>query len=185
LLRQDNADLRLTEKGYLLGLASPERFERLKNKKEQIEKLREALNYIKMDPEMFNSVSGLMNTAPLKEKSTLIQLLKRPEITLNSLSGIDSLKELTSSFEREIIEQVEIQIKYETYIDKEKKFADKMELMEDFRIPGNFDFKRVSSLSTEGREKLINIKPATIGQASRISGVSPSDISILMVYLGK
>jgi tRNA uridine 5-carboxymethylaminomethyl modification enzyme len=186
LLRQDNADLRLTEKGYLQGLASEDRYERLKNKKEQIGKLREALNTSKIEPEVFNPMALAINTAPLKEKISLIRLLKRPEITLNTLSGIDeSLKELTSRFEREIIEQVEIQIKYETYIDKEKNFAGKMESMEDFRIPGNFDFKRVSSLSTEGREKLNHIRPATIGQASRISGVSPSDISILMVYLGK
>ncbi|MBR9998065.1 MAG: tRNA uridine-5-carboxymethylaminomethyl(34) synthesis enzyme MnmG [Cyclobacteriaceae bacterium] len=186
LLRQDNADLRLTEKGYSLGLASKERFLGLRIKKEQIGKLRQELESRKIEPEAFNSLTFQKNTAPLKEKSTLIQMLKRPEISVTDLAGIDqTLEKKIRVFDQEIIEQVEIQIKYETYIDKEKKLADKMEMMEDYRIPGNFDFGRVSSLSSEGRQKLVRIKPETIGQASRISGVSPSDISILMVYLGK
>jgi tRNA uridine 5-carboxymethylaminomethyl modification enzyme len=186
LLRQDNADLRLTEKGYALGLASKNRYDCLLDKKAKISILQDELIQIKIKPESFNSITSFKNTAPIREKAAFIQLLKRPELSIFDIAKTDpSLESLLIKFDQEIIEQVEIQIKYETYIEKEKKIADKMEIMEDYRIPANFDFKRVSSLSTEGREKLINIKPDTIGQASRISGVSPSDISILMVYLGK
>lgn len=186
LLRQDNADLRLTEKGFCLGLAKEDRYERLMEKKEKFAKLQKELKKRKIQPDIFNSINSFKNTASIKEKSGIIQLLKRPEISISDLTKIDqSLESLLIKFDQEIIDQVEIQIKYETYIEKEKKLADKMEIMEDYRIPVNFDFGRVSSLSTEGKEKLINIKPDTLGQASRISGVSPSDISILMVYLGK
>lgn len=186
LLRQDNADLRLTEKGHAIGLASVERYQQLLDKKLQIEKLHEALGSWKIQPEVFNAISQYKNTSDIREKAGVIQLLKRPELSLSDIAESDpKIESLLNSFHQEIIEQVEIQIKYQTYIEKEKKLADKMEIMEDYRIPANFDFRRVSSLSTEGREKLINIKPDTLGQASRISGVSPSDISILMVYLGK
>jgi tRNA uridine 5-carboxymethylaminomethyl modification enzyme len=186
LLRQDNADLRLTEKGHSLGLASTERYQQLLDKKIQIDKLHDALGSWKIQPEVFNAIAQYKNTSAIREKTGVIQLLKRPELSLTDIAESESnIESLLNSFEQEIIEQVEIQIKYQTYIEKEKKLADKMEIMEDYRIPANFDFRRVSSLSTEGREKLINIKPETLGQASRISGVSPSDISILMVFLGK
>jgi len=186
LLRQDNADLRLTEKGHSLSLASAERYQQLLDKKIHIEKLHKELGSWKIQPEVFNAIAQYKNTSAIREKAEIIQLLKRPELSLSDIAESDSnIESLLNSYDQEIIEQVEIQIKYQTYIEKEKKLADRMEIMEDYRIPINFDFRRVSSLSTEGREKLINIKPDTLGQASRISGVSPSDISILMVYLGK
>jgi len=184
LLRQDNADLRLTEKGYRLGLSSEDRFRRVLDKKEKILQLHKELKTRKIEPDQFNEAP--LNTSPIKEKSSIIQLLKRPELSIFDLQeNNSSLNSLLQKYDNEIIEQVEIQIKYETYIEKEKKLADKIEIMEDYRIPVNFDFNRLTSLSTEGKEKLINIKPATLGQASRISGVSPADISILMVYLAK
>ena len=186
LLRQDNADLRLTEKGYDVGLASKDRYQLMQDKKQATKLLRKKLKEIKIEPEMFNKLANRINSTDINEKSSVYKLLKRPEVNIFDLSKTNnSFLAFINTFEKEVIEQVEIQIKYETYIDKEKNLANKMELMEDFKIPINFDFNRLSSLSSEGKEKLLKIKPVTIGQASRISGVSPSDISILMVYLGK
>ncbi len=186
LLRQDNADLRLTEKGYQVGLASEDRYQQMLNKSQATKLLFKKLQEIKIQPDMFNRLAGRIHSAEIVEKSSVYKLLKRPEVNIFELAETNnSLLTHLNSFKREIVEQVEIQIKYETYIDKEKNLANKMELMEDYKIPVNFDFKKLSSLSAEGKEKLLKIKPITIGQASRISGVSPSDISILMVYLGK
>ncbi|HLF33300.1 MAG TPA: FAD-dependent oxidoreductase, partial [Cyclobacteriaceae bacterium] len=185
LLRQDNADLRLTEKGYRIGLASEERYRKMMNKKERIDKLVQELSKIKIDP---SEVSLVSEDAPgpvrLKEKIPLLKLIKRPRLNISKISSMhDGLKNLISGFENDVIEQADIQIKYETYIEKERNLVSKLESLENFNIPDNFDYNRVKALSAEGREKLKRIKPGTLGQASRISGVSASDISLLMIYL--
>jgi len=186
LLRQDNADIRLTEKGFQLGLADSDRLEKVKNKQDQVKKLITELVKSKISPGMFNSIAEIYKTAQIKEKISFFRLLKRPELNLINLNTDNKeLNEILNKYDDEIIEQAEIQIKYETYIDKERKLAEKTENLEDYKIPLKFDFNKLSSLSAEGKEKLNNIRPLTIGQASRISGVSPSDISILMVYMGK
>lgn len=186
LLRQDNADIRLTEKGYQLGLATEERYLQTNEKIRRIDKLLKELRKIKISPEHYETLTEEIGTTSLKEKTSVYKLLKRPELNIFDLGKSDvNFKEYLKNFELEIVEQAEIQIKYETYINKEKSLVEKMENLEDYKIPVNFNFNRISSLSTEGREKLLKIKPQTIGQASRISGVSASDVSILMVYLGK
>ncbi len=186
LLRQDNADIRLSEKAYHLGILTEERMNKVSDKIGQVKRIIKELHKIKINPENFKLLSTKVGTAEINEKTPVYKLLKRPEVNIYNLSETDKhLKSLTSQFDNEIIEQSEIQIKYETYIDKERKLAEKMENLDDHRIPDTFDYNRLSSLSAEGKEKLKKIKPATLGQASRISGVSISDVSILMVYLGK
>ena len=186
LLRQDNADLRLTEAGHKLGLASDERMKNLLDKKSDIATLLQELRRIKVDPEVVNEDLTNFNTATIKEKIPVVNLLRRPHIGIEELKVIDkSLNTLLNKFTREVQEQVEIFLKYETYIDREEKLAKKIEGLENYRIKADFDYDRVKALSTEAREKLKKIKPETIGQASRISGVSPSDISVLTIYLGK
>ena len=186
LLRQDNADIRLTEKGFNMGLADEQRYKRVKDKQEKVIYLISELKKQKLDPLAFNSIAKKNKTALIKEKASYYKLLKRPELNLRNLNDRNqSLNDLLSNYDAEIIEQTEIQIKYETYIDKERKLAEKIENLEDYKIPLRFDYNKLSSLSAEGKEKLNKIRPHTIGQASRISGVSPSDISILMVYMGK
>jgi tRNA uridine 5-carboxymethylaminomethyl modification enzyme len=186
LLRQDNADIRLTEKGFYLGLASKKRYDKVKNKQISVQNLIAELSKLKISPNLFNPIAANNKTAEIKEKASYFRLLKRPELNLNNLniqnSGLDIL---LGNYDTETIEQAEIQIKYETYIEKERKLAEKIENLEDYKIPLNFDYNKLSSLSAEGKEKLKEIRPLTIGQASRISGVSPSDISILMVFMGK
>lgn len=186
LLRQDNADLRLTEAGHKLGLASDERMKNLLNKKNDFKTLLHELKKIKVEPELVNNDLSAFNTATIREKVPVINLLRRPHIGMEEIKVIDkNLKLLLDKYSREVQEQVEIFLKYESYIDREEKLAKKIESLENYRIKGDFDYDRVRALSSEGREKLKRIKPETIGQASRISGVSPSDISVLTVYLGK
>jgi tRNA uridine 5-carboxymethylaminomethyl modification enzyme len=187
LLRQDNADLRLTEKGYRIGLASEERYRKMMNKKERIDKLVQELSKIKIDPSEVSLVpEDVPGQVRVKEKIPLLKLIKRPRLNISKISSMhDGLKNLISGFENDVIEQADIQIKYETYIEKERNLVSKLESLENFNIPDNFDYNRVKALSAEGREKLRRIKPGTLGQASRISGVSASDISILMIYLRK
>lgn len=186
LLRQDNADIRLTEKGFRMGLANEKRYRRVIDKKEKVDLLINELKKQKLNPDQFNSIAAINNTAEIREKASYYKLLKRPELNLENLNQDNrALNDLLSDYDAEIIEQAEIQIKYETYIDKEHKLAEKIENLEEYKIPLRFDYNKLSSLSAEGKEKLNKIQPITIGQASRISGVSPSDISILMVYMGK
>jgi tRNA uridine 5-carboxymethylaminomethyl modification enzyme len=186
LLRQDNADIRLTEKGHQIGLASEERYRKVIEKQENVRKLILELSRTKIIPEHFNLISASYNTAEIKEKASYFRLLKRPELNLVNLNRNNKeLERLLNQYDPEVVEEAEIQIKYEIYIEKERKLAEKIENLEDYKIPLKFDYNKLSSLSTEGREKLNNIRPLSIGQASRISGVSPSDISILMVYMGK
>jgi tRNA uridine 5-carboxymethylaminomethyl modification enzyme len=186
LLRQDNADLRLTEKSYRLGLASQERMELVKEKAAGVEKLKEMLAAISLDPEETNSFLEGVQSATLVSKQKAAQLLLRPNIGLeNMMCYVPSLKNALRGFNKDTIEQAEIQLKYETYIEKEKELVAKMSQLEDLIIPDNFDYEKLISLGTEAKQKFKKIKPRTLGQASRISGVNPSDVQILMVFMGR
>jgi tRNA uridine 5-carboxymethylaminomethyl modification enzyme len=186
LLRQDNADLRLTEMGYKIGLANSQRFDAVKNKKEEIDALLIELKQMRANPEDFNNSLSLLESSPIEEKTPLINLLKRPQIGLKDLLKMNNeISSALSKYSKEILEQAEIIIKYEPYIDREQKLAEKIESLENYKIRSDFDYDRVKALSSEAREKLKKIKPETIGQMTRISGVSPADVSVLSVYLGK
>ena len=186
LLRQDNADLRLTEKGYNLGLASKERIERLHTKKEEIKEVSKFVKKTKFSPEQINPILEEIGTAIIKEKISLDALIRRPNVILEHFKSIENIAtELFNKYSIEAIEQVEIYTKYESYIDKEEKLASKITQLEDYKIAEDYDYSQLPALSAEARQKFSKIKPRTIGQASRISGVTPSDISILMVYLEK
>lgn len=186
LLRQDNADIRLTEIGYNLGLASRERLEKVLHKKEQTVKLINDLKHKKVVPDEVNNSLDALQTATIKEKVSVYKLLKRPEISLYEVAKMDGdFATYLSKYDDDVIEQAEIQVKYDSYIEKEEKLAEKINSLENYKINHELDYNKISALSAEAKEKLRKIKPETIGQASRISGVSPADISILMVYLGK
>ncbi len=182
LLRQDNADERLTEKGHKIGLASIQRINELNTKRNQVESLQTFLKNKSVEPAEVNSILEECQTPPIDQKIKLDKLILRPQLGIdNFLSVYPTINE----YEPIIREQVEILTKYESYIDKEKQTADKLHKLENYKLKGDFDYSTLKSLSIESREKLNKIKPETIGQASRISGVSPSDISILLIHLGK
>ena len=186
LLRQDNADLRLTEKGHQLGLASDQRLENVKTKKEAISSLSKELNEMRAIPIIVNEALALLESAAITEKVPVVNLLKRPHIGMAELKKIDKQIEWRlNKYSKEILQQVEVALKYETYIEREQQLAEKIESLESYSIKPDFDYDRVKALSSEAREKLKRIRPETIGQMSRISGVSPADVSILTVYLGK
>lgn len=186
LLRQDNADLRLTEKSFRLGLASQQRMEKVKEKKQQVEKLKNILSSLSITPEEASGYLESVQSSPLYIKQKASQLLLRPMISLKDMAnGISRVKDAISGFDSEQLEQAEIQIKYETYIEKEKELVLKMSQLEDLVIPDNFNYEKLVSLSNEARQKFNKIKPRTLGQASRISGVNPSDVQILMVFMGR
>ena len=186
LLRQDNADLRLTPVGYQLGLASEERMARVNKKEKSLNYLMQNFKQYKLQPEEINQGLQGLDTSPIKEKTSVYQLLKRPELTVYRLVNMSPrLSDSLSNYSIDTTEQAEIQIKYEAYIDKEKRLAEKIQSLDQYRINPKFDYQQITALSAEAREKLRKVQPSTIGQASRISGVSPADISILMVFLGK
>lgn len=186
LLRQDNADLRLTEKGHELGLASDERLENVKSKKETIAALSKELKEMRAEPLSVNGGLALLGSAQITEKIPVVNLLRRPHIGMNELKKIDSrIADQLTKYSAEILEQVEVALKYESYIEREQKLAEKIESLDSYIIKSDFDYDRVKALSSEAREKLKRVRPETIGQMSRISGVSPADVSILTVYLGK
>ncbi len=186
LLRQDNADLRLTEKGHQLGLIDDDRLEKVFDKRNAIQEVLVDIKQRKATPDEVNDGLGEISTATIKEKVSIHQLLKRPEISINVLEKLEpTLKEYFQRVDDEVKEQVEILTKYESYLEKERQHAERVESLENYRIPSDFDYDTVKALSTEAREKLGKIRPHTIGQASRISGVSPADVSVIMIYLGK
>lgn len=186
LLRQDNADLRLTEKSFRLGLASPERMEKVINKKTEVAQLIQILRDVKIEPTDFNAYLNGLTSSLLNHKIKAAQLLVRPDISLQGIISCSNLlKELTQSFSVEVIEQAEIAIKYKVYLEKEEEMVKKMSTLENQVIPDNFNYDKIVSLSNESRQKFNKIKPQTLGQASRISGVNPSDVQILMVYMGR
>jgi tRNA uridine 5-carboxymethylaminomethyl modification enzyme len=186
LLRQDNADLRLTEKGYNIGLAGESRKEKLQMKKIKIQSLEDGLKKIKLTPDEINLHLEGLETGTISERVSVWQLLKRPQLNLENLSEAnEEMKDLVKDYSQEIREQVEINLKYDSYIEKEQKIAEKMLELENFVLFDNFDFDRIKNLSFEGKEKLKKIRPQTLGQASRISGVSQSDVTLLMTYIGK
>ena len=187
LLRQDNADERLTKKGYDLGLASKNRLEKLEKKLKETYELIKFLKRQNIEPETINKVLVKRNSAIVKQKKKLISFLSRPHVKFEDLKISkqlsDFLKKTNTS--EEAIEQAEIKIKYGGYLDKEEETAKKLKKLEDIKIPIDFNYEKLHSISTEAKEKLNNIKPSSIGQASRISGVSPSDINILLIYMGR
>ena len=186
LLRQDNADLRLTSIGYELGLATEERYQMVQKKKENIESIIKKFNEVSVDPEHINSFFEHVGSTPLSQKQKLAQLVLRPGIGAKEMiDHHDGLKKDFSDFQEVEIEQAEIQMKYAVYIDKEKEMVERMGQMEYLEIPASFDFSKVQAISNEAREKLKKIQPRTLGQASRISGINPSDVQILMVYMGR
>jgi tRNA uridine 5-carboxymethylaminomethyl modification enzyme len=186
LLRQDNADLRLTEISYRLGLASQERMDNVIEKRNGVKQLQSALNKISVEPSEINPYLESLNSAPITEKQKAGKVLLRPDVDFVSMMEyIPALKEAVGSLSLETIQQAEIQTKYERYIEKEQEIVTRMSQMEQLAIPESFDYDKVSALSNEALQKFKRIRPQTLGQASRISGVNPSDVQILMVYMGR
>ena len=187
LLRQDNADIRLTKKGYDLGLASEKRMNKLIDKKNETKKL---ITFLKKESVTLKTINPILkknSSKPLIQKVKFKSILARPHITINHLASIKEISDYlsTEKISKNAMEQAEIEIKYEGYLNKERKSAEKLSRLENIKIPIDLNFEKLHSISTEGREKLSAIQPSTIGQASRISGVSPSDINVLLIYLGR
>ena len=189
LLRQDNADARLTEKSYNFGLATEERLNHYKNKYEKVNELVDFLKTTNISPERINGLLESKGTPGISNKARLAQILTRPQINLSDMIGvIDSLKDnydLSVESVRNIVEEAEIIVKYEGYIDKEREVADKLNRLENVKLSPDFDYYALNSLTMEAREKLTKHKPQTLGQASRISGISPADISVIAIFLGR
>lgn len=186
LLRQDNADIRLTPKAHAIGLASQERLDKVLLKIHQADEIYTFLEKSKIDPQEANEFLEKNKSSFLKERSTLYNLLKRPEMNINLLKDLSNdLSNYLNTMHPASVEQAEIKVKYERYIEKELQMAEKMNRLEDLSINPEFDYHKLTSLSIEARNKLSHIKPSTLGQASRISGVSPADISVLMIFLGR
>ena len=186
LLRQDNADLRLTEISYKLGLASQERMGKLIEKRAGVEKIKEILKHFSVELDESELYLTERSASTLSQKQKAIQLLLRPDIDLISLSkALPRLGEALRDYSHQLLEQAEIQIKYDVYIKKEKELAQRTSDLENMVIPNNFNYDKLSSLSSEALQKFKKIQPGTLGQASRISGVNPTDIQILMVYMGR
>ena len=185
LLRQDNADIRLTEKSYNIGLASEERLKKVEEKIKKSGELKEFLKELSLKPNVINPILEENESNPVDQAYRASQILTRPNINLEKLSKIDIIGNKAREYSEEIQEQAEINIKYKGYIEKEKENVAKLQRMENIKIPDDFDFSKVASLSSEALQKMNNIRPKNIAQASRISGVSPADINVLLIYLGK
>ncbi|MEY4629857.1 MAG: hypothetical protein RLZZ595_2183 [Bacteroidota bacterium] len=186
LLRQDNADLRLTEIGYKLGLAKEDRYQQVMAKKENVAAIIKKFNELSVEPENMNGLFASVGSSAMLQKQKLAQLVLRPGVGVKQM--IDHADVLKKEFEMYTdleLEQAEIQMKYDVYIEKEKEMVERMGQMEDLEIPATFDFDRVQAIGNEAKEKLKKIQPRTLGQASRISGINPSDVQILMVYMGR
>lgn len=186
LLRQDNADLRLTELSHNIGLASEERLARVNAKKSGVQSVKEKMAAFAIEPAEVNDYLASINSAPISEKQRASKIVLRPDIDLPSMmNAMPRLAEALKDADSEIIEQAEIQVKYERYIEKEEELVQRMAQMENAVIPDKFDYDKVAALSLEALQKFKKIRPATLGQASRISGVNPSDVQILMIYMGR
>ena len=189
LLRQDDADARLTEKSYRIGLASKERYDLWIEKKKAIENLTEFAQNYSIKAKYINSALEALGTAPLEQGVRLSSLILRPQLSFENLKDhIPALRDQIakiSNRQEEIVEATEIKIKYQGYIEREQMQAEKIQRLDSIRIAGKFNYEEIQSLSFEARQKLIKIQPETLGQASRIPGISPSDISVLLVLLGR
>ena len=189
LLRQDNAALRLTSRSFAHGLASRERFERVERKRQYTAELVRFLKEESVSPEVADAVIVPRGTSPVKQKMKAYDLLLRPQVNATDIEalapGAWSLAQTFGDLRAEVLEQVEINAKYDGYIQKERDTADKLSRLEDVPLDMEMEYARLTSLSIEARQKLDKVRPATLGQASRISGVSPADLSVLMVYLGR
>ena len=187
LLRQDNADLRLTPKGFDLGLANEKRLVRMEEKHSKADAFVEFFKQTSVQAEVINPILDDNDSALVDQSGKLFKIFARPNISMEDMRKIDAVDSyvLEHDLDKEIIEQTEIQVKYSGYIDKERNNADKLNRLEDLKIPTNFDYSKLKSMTIEARQKLEKIRPVTISQASRISGVSPSDVSVLLVYMGR
>ncbi|WP_353147814.1 tRNA uridine-5-carboxymethylaminomethyl(34) synthesis enzyme MnmG [Chryseobacterium sp.] len=185
LLRQDNADIRLTEKAFQLGLAKEERLRKVKTKLSESQQLEEFLRETSLKPGIINPILESIESSPVDQAYRAAQILTRPNMTLKKLDEIEAIKEFSSQYNDEVREQAEINIKYKGYIEKEKENVAKLNRLENIKIPEDFDYSKLSSLSAEAKQKMSNVRPKTIAQAGRISGVSPADINVLLVYLGR
>ncbi len=187
LLRQDNADLRLTPKGFEIGLAKPERLKRMEYKLDASEKFVTFFKETSVKAAVANPILEAKGSSPMTQGDKMFKVFSRPQIDLQDILKFESVTDYITEhdLDQEVIEQAEIQVKYSGYIEKEKVHADKVNRLEDVRIPDNYDFDKIKALSIEARQKLSKIRPTTIAQASRISGVSPSDISVLLIHMGR
>ncbi|WP_282160192.1 tRNA uridine-5-carboxymethylaminomethyl(34) synthesis enzyme MnmG [Ulvibacterium marinum] len=187
LLRQDNADLRLTPKGYKIGLAKENRLRRMEEKLNKSDAFISFFRDTSVRPEEINPILDSLDSSLVKQSDKMFKVFSRPRVTMDHMLQLDSVSDFVveNNLDREVLEQTEIQVKYSGYIKKEKNNADKLNRLENVKIPDSFDYSKLKSLSFEAREKLEFIRPVTISQASRISGVSPSDISVLLVFLGR
>lgn len=185
LLRQDNADIRLTEKAYNLGLAKEERLKNMEEKVAKSSELEEFLRETSLKPGIINPILEANESSPVDQAYRAAQILTRPNLSLEKLTAIDFIKEKVEQYNEEQKEQAEINIKYKGYIEKERDNVAKLQRLETIRIPEDFDYSKISSLSAEAKQKLNKIQPKTIAQAGRISGVSPADINVLLIYLGR
>lgn len=187
LLRQDNADFRLTERSHDIGLASKERLVEMQRKMDSSDAFVSFFRETSVDPDVINPILEKNKTNRVSQKGKLDKVFKRPQLSMDDMREVASVDEYIKEhhLDQNILDQAEIQIKYSGYIEKEKNNADKLNRLENIRIPQNFDFFRIQSMSMESREKLAKIQPETVSQASRVSGVSPNDISVLLVYMGR
>jgi tRNA uridine 5-carboxymethylaminomethyl modification enzyme len=186
LLRQDNADLRLTEMSYRIGLAGQDRMDRVEKKSSSISNIKDFLNTISIEPDEVNGWLLSLGSAPISEKQKASRIVLRPDVELSAfMEACPKLKGGLQQYNVESLEQAGIQIKYQVYLDKERELVSRMAQMEELEIPERFDYARIGSLGNEAREKLEKVRPRTLGQASRISGINPSDVQILMVYMGR
>lgn len=186
LLRQDNADLRLTSLSHKIGLATEERLEICEKKQREVDQLTEMLQKMNLEPDSANPFLESVCSSPLVVKQKAAQVLLRPGVELrNMVHHIDPMRNIAEAFDRDVLEQTEIQLKYSTYIEKERGMVEKMSQLENLAIPESFNYDQLVSLSNEARQKFKKIKPRTLGQASRISGVNPSDVQILLLFMGR
>jgi len=187
LLRQDNADLRLTPKSYAIGLASEQRLKRMEKKQKKAVAFIDFFRNTSFLPQEMNPILASVDSSPVKQADKMFKVFSRPGVTMEHMLQLEKVSDFVANNEldREVMEQAEIQVKYSGYIQKERNNADKLHRFENIKIPDNFDYSILKSLSFEAREKLEAIRPVTISQASRISGVSPSDISVLLVFMGR